>query len=63
MDRKTVEQYCSENNRAFLEKAWESAGKNAMYDLNNDKIWLNPMTPPEEKEKEKALVQARAFLR
>ena len=62
IDKDTVTRYCLENNRVLKENAWAAAEKKAMYDLNNDKAWLNPMTPPEEKEKLKALAQARAFL-
>ena len=62
VDEETVKRYCFENNRKFKEKAWEAAKKKAAYDLNNNKVWLNPMTPPEQKQKEEALAQARAFL-
>lgn len=62
VDEETVKRYCFENNRAFKEKAWEAARKKASYDLNNNKVWLNPMTPPEKKLQEETLAQARAFL-
>lgn len=61
-DEETVKRYCFENNRAFKEKAWEAAKKKAAYDLNNNKVYLNPMTPPEKKKEEETLAQARAFL-
>lgn len=62
VDEETVKRYCFENNRKFKEKAWEAAKKKAAYDLNNNKVYLNPMTPPEVKKKEEALATARAFL-
>ena len=62
VDEETVKRYCFENNRKFKEKAWEAAKKKAAYDLNSNKIWLNPLTPPEKKAKEEALATARAFL-
>lgn len=62
VDEETVKRYCFENNRAFKEKAWEAARKKASYDLNTNKVWLNPMTPPEKKKQEETLAQARAFL-
>ena len=62
IDEETVKRYCFENNRKFLPKAWEAAKKKAQYDLGNNKVWLNPMTPPEEKQKEESLATARAFL-
>ena len=62
VDEETVKRYCFENNRAFKEKAWEAARKKASYDLNNNKVWLNPMTPPEKKKQEETLAQAKAFL-
>lgn len=62
VDMETVKRYCFENNRKFKEKAWEAAKKKAAYDLNNNKVYLNPMTPPEVKQKEEALATARAFL-
>lgn len=62
VDEKTVKEYCFHNNRKFKENAWEAAKKKASYDLANNKIWLNPMTSPEDKAKEEALAQARAFL-
>lgn len=62
VDEKTVKEYCFQNNRKFKENAWEAAKKKAAYDLANNKIWLNPMTSPEDKQKEEALAQARAFL-
>lgn len=61
-DEDTVRRYCFENNREFKEKAWEAAKKKAAYDLNNNKVYLNPMTPPEKKKEEEELAQARAFL-
>ena len=61
-DEETVKRYCFENNRKFKEKAWEAAKKKAAYDLNNNKVYLNPMTPPEKKKEEESLAQARAFL-
>ena len=61
-DEETVKRYCFENNRVFKEKAWEAAKKKAAYDLNNNKVYLNPMTPPEKKKEEETLAQARAFL-
>ena len=62
VDEETVKRYCFENNRKFKEKAWEAAKKKAAYDLNNNKVYLNPMTPPEKKKQEESLAQARAFL-
>lgn len=62
VDEETVKQYCFQNNRKFKEKAWEAAKKKAAYDLANNKVWLNPLTPPERKEKEESLAIARAFL-
>lgn len=62
VDEETVKQYCFQNNRKFKEKAWEAAKKKAAYDLANNKVWLNPLTPPERKEKEESLANARAFL-
>ena len=62
VDEETVKQYCFQNNRKFKEKAWEAAKKKAAYDLANNKVWLNPLTPPERKEKEESLAYARAFL-
>ena len=62
VDEETVKEYCFHNNRKFKEKAWEAAKKKAAYDLNNNKVWLNPMTDPEVKKKEESLAQARAFL-
>lgn len=62
VDKETVKRYCFENNRKFKENAWEAAKKKAAYDLNNNKIYLNPMSSPEQKEKEAALAQAKAFL-
>ena len=62
VDEETVKQYCFQNNRKFKEKAWEAAKKKAAYDLANNKVWLNPLTPPERKAKEESLANARAFL-
>jgi len=62
VDKETVKEYCFMNNRALKDKAWEAACKKAVYDLNNNKVYLNPMTPPEKKKQEEALAQARAFL-
>lgn len=62
VDEETVKRYCFENNRKFKEKAWEAAKKKAQYDLANNKVWLNPMTSPEDKQREEALATARAFL-
>ena len=62
VDEETVKQYCFENNRKFKDNAWEAAKRRAVYDLNNNKIWLNPMASQEDKNKEEALAQARAFL-
>ncbi len=62
VDEATVREYCFHNNRKFKENAWEAARKKAMYDLNNNKVYLNPMTPPEKKKQEESLAQARAFL-
>lgn len=62
VDKETVKRYCYENNRKFKEKAWEAAKKKAQYDLANNKVWLNPLTPPERKQQEESLAQARAFL-
>lgn len=62
VDEATVRDYCYANNRKFKEKAWEAAKKKAAYDLNSDKIWLNPLTPPEKKKQQEDLAQARAFL-
>ena len=61
-DEETVKRYCFENNRKFKEKAWEAAKKKASYDLANNKVWLNPLTSPEDKKKEEDLAAARAFL-
>jgi len=61
-DEETVKRYCFENNRKFKEKAWEAAKKKASYDLANNKVWLNPLTPDDVKEKEESLATARAFL-
>ena len=61
-DEATVKRYCFENNRKFKEKAWEAAKKKASYDLANNKVWLNPLTSDEDKEKEESLATARAFL-
>ena len=61
-DKATVERYCFENNRELTERGWTAACKKATYDLNNNKVWLNPMAPPEDKAREEALAQARAFL-
>ena len=60
-DEETVKRYCFENNRKFKEVAWEAAKKKATYDLNSNKVYLNPMTPPEKKKEEEALAQAKAF--
>jgi len=62
VDEETVKRYCFENNRKFKENAWEAANKKAVYNLNNDKEYLNPMTTPERKKELEALAQARAFL-
>ena len=62
VDEATVRQYCFANNRKFKEKAWEAAKKKASYELANNKVWLNPTTPPEVKKKEENLATARAFL-
>lgn len=62
VDEETVKRYCFENNRKFIPKAWEAAKKKAQYDLANNKVWLNPMTPPEDKKKEEDLAAARSFL-
>ena len=61
-DEETVRRYCFENNRKFKEKAWEAAKKKAQYDLANNKVWLNPLTSPEDKKKEEDLAAARSFL-
>ena len=61
-DKETVKEYCFANNRKFKDKAWEAACKKAAYDLNTNKIWLNPLTSQEDKDREQALAQARAFL-
>lgn len=62
VDEETVKRYCFENNRKFKERAWEAAKKKAAYDLNNNKVYLNPMTSPEKKKQEESLATARAFL-
>ena len=62
VDEATVREYCFHNNRKFKDKAWEAARKKAAYDLNSNKIWLNPLSTPEQKKKEEDLAQARAFL-
>lgn len=62
VDMDTVKQYCFENNRAFLDKAWEAAKKKAQYSLSNNKIWLNPNTPAEKKAEEENKAIADAFL-
>lgn len=62
VDKDTVKQYCFHNNRKFKESAWEAAKKKAAYDLNNNRVYLNPMSTKEQKEKEEALAYARAFL-
>ena len=62
VDEESVKRYCFENNRKFKENAWEAAKKKAQYDLANNKVWLNPMTPPEQKKKEEDLATARSFL-
>ena len=62
VDEETVKRYCFENNRKFKERAWEAAKKKAEYDLNNNKVYLNPMTSPEKKKQEESLATARAFL-
>lgn len=62
VDEETVKRYCFENNRKFLPKAWEAAKKKAQYDLANNKVWLNPMTSQEDKQREESLATARAFL-
>ena len=61
-DKETVKRYCYENNRKFKENAWEAAIKKASYDLANNKVWLNPLTSPEDKKKEEDLAAARSFL-
>lgn len=61
-DEATVKEYCYYNNRKFKEKAWEAAKKKAAYDLNSNKVWLNPMSSPEDKAREESLASARAFL-
>lgn len=61
-DEESVKRYCFENNRKFKENAWEAARKKAMYDLNNDKEYLHPMTTPERKKELETMAQARAFL-
>lgn len=61
-DEETVKRYCFENNRKFKERAWEAAKKKAVYDLNNNKTYMNPMTPPEKKKELESLAIARAFL-
>lgn len=62
VDEETVRRYCYENNRKFKENAWEAAKKKAKYDLANNKVWLNPLTSPEDKKKEEDLATARSFL-
>ena len=62
VDEDTVKRYCYENNRKFKENAWEAAKKKAKYDLANNKVWLNPLTSPEDKKKEEDLAAARSFL-
>lgn len=62
VDEETVKRYCYENNRKFKENAWEAAKKKAKYDLANNKVWLNPLTSPEDKKKEEDLATARSFL-
>ena len=59
VDEETVKRYCFENNRKFKEKAWEAAKKKAQYDLANNKVWLNPMTSPEDKQREESLAVAK----
>lgn len=61
-DYDTVKRYCFENNRVLKDKAWEAAKKRAVYDLNSNKVYLNPMTPPEKKKEEEDLAAARSFL-
>lgn len=61
VDEETVRKYCWENNRKFKENAWEAARKKAVYKLNNDKVYLNPMTTEEKKKELEALAQAGAF--
>ena len=62
VNEETVKEYCYFNNRAFKEAAWEAAKKKAQYSLANNKVWLNPMTPPEKKKQEEDLATARSFL-
>lgn len=60
-NEETAREYCFYNNRKFKESAWEIAKKKAAYSLNNNKVYLNPMTSPEKKKEEEALAQAKAF--
>jgi len=62
VDEETVKRYCYENNRKFKENAWEAAKKKAKYDLGNNKVWLNPLSSPEDKKREEDLAAARSFL-
>lgn len=62
VDKETVKRYCYENNRKLLDNAWEAAKKKGLLDLSNNKIWLNPTTPPEQKAKEEEKATALAFL-
>lgn len=62
VNEETVKEYLYFNNRAFKETAWEAAKKKAQYDLANNKVWLNPMSSPEDKKREEDLATARSFL-
>ena len=62
IDKETVKEYCYFNNRVLKETAWEAAKKKAQYSLANNKVWLNPMTSPEDKKREEDLATARSFL-
>ena len=57
-----VVKYCFENNRKLKDKAWEAAWKKAQYPLANDRKYIDPATPEEERARIAEEAQARAFL-
>lgn len=58
--REDLGKYCFENNRKIKDVAWEAAKKKAQYSLANNKKYIDPATPAEERAKieEEAISQA-----
>lgn len=52
--------YCFENNRKLTDAGWEGAKKKAKYALANNRKWIDPATPQEERDRieEEAICQA-----